>query len=133
QLYSMITSAPQGTAPLMAELEGLSKDREKFAVKAPKEWEKSFGFIFDWFGLEPKLGNLDLRSLVYLSRETAVLRTSSSGLSAVAMDALAGLRGAKTISSPMGLRAVRTLPAGERSDVMRELIGQMRGHADWKK
>jgi len=132
-LYSTITGAPKGTAPLMAELEGLSKDRERFAAKAPKEWEKSFGFIFDWFGLEPKLGNLDLRSLVYLSRETAVLRTSSSGLSAAALDALAGLRAAKTISSPMGLRAVRTLPAGERSDVMRELIGDMRGHADWKK
>ncbi|WP_126965226.1 KAP family P-loop NTPase fold protein [Xanthomonas arboricola] len=133
QLYSLITSAPKGTVPLMAELEALSKDREKFVAKAPKEWEKSVAFIFDWFGLEPKLGKLDLRSLVYLSRETAVLRTSSSGLSAVAVSALAGLREAKTLSSPMGLGAVRTLPPGERSDVMRELIGQMRGHADWKK
>lgn len=132
-LYSMITSAPKGTAPLMAELEGLAKNREKFAAKAPKEWEKSFGFIFDWFGLEPKLGKLDLRSLVYLSRETAVLRASSSGLSAVAMEALAGLRAAKTSSSPMALAALRTLPVGERNDVMRELIGQLRGHADWKK
>lgn len=132
-LYSLITGAPKGTATLMAELEALSKDREKFVAKAPKEWEKSQAFVFDWFGLEPKLGELDLRSLVYLSRETAVLRTSSSGLSAAALSALAGLREAKTLSSPMGLAAVRTLPAGERSDVMRELVGQMRGHADWKK
>jgi len=133
QLYSLITSAPKGAVALMAELEALSKDREKFVAKAPKEWEKSVAFIFDWFGLEPKLGKLDLRSLVYLSRETAVLRTSSPGLSAAALSALAGLREAKTLSSPMGLGAVRTLPPGERSDVMRELIGQMRGHADWKK
>lgn len=132
-LYSMITSAPMGAAPLMAELEELVKNREEFVGKAPKEWEKSFGFIFDWFGLEPKLGKLDLRSLVYLSRETAVLRTSASGMSAAAIEALAGLRAAKTSSSPMGLNAVRTLPVLERSDVMRELIGQMRGHADWKK
>ncbi len=133
QLYSLITSASKGASPLIAELEALSNDREKFVAKAPKEWEKSVAFIFDWFGLEPKLGKLDLRSLVYLSRETAVLRTSSSGLSAAALSALAGLREAKTLSSPMGLGAVRTLPPGERSDVMRELIGQMRGHADWKK
>ena len=132
-LYSLITSAPKGTATLIGELEALAKDREKFLVKAPKEWEKSQAFIFDWFGLDPKLGKLDLRSLVYLSRETAVLRSSSPGLSAAALSALAGLREAKTLSSPMGLGAVRTLPAGERSDVMRELIGQMRGHADWKK
>lgn len=132
-LYSLITSAPEGTAPLMAELEALSKDREKFVAKAPKEWEKSQAFIFDWFGLDPKLGKLDLRSLVYLSRETAVLRASSSGLSAAGLSALAGLREAKTLSSPMGLSAVRTLPAGERSDVMRELVGQMRDHTDWKK
>lgn len=132
-LYSLITSAPKGTATLIGELEALAKDREKFLAKAPKEWEKSQAFIFDWFGLDPKLGKLDLRSLVYLSRETAVLRSSSPGLSAAALSALAGLREAKTLSSPMGLGAVRTLPAGERSDVMRELIGQMRGHADWKK
>lgn len=132
-LYSMITSAPKGAAPLLAELEALAKNREKFATKAPKEWEKSFGFIFDWFGLEPKLGKLDLRSLVYLSRETAVLRSSAAGLSAIAVEALAGLRGARTSSSPMAVNALSTLPALERSEVMRELIGQFRGHANWKK
>ncbi len=132
-LYSLITREHKGKSALIAQLEGLANDREKFIGNAPKEWEKNIGFIFDWFGLEPKLGNQDLRSLVYLSRETAVLRTSASGLSPIAIEVLAALRSAKTTSSPMALRALQTLPPGERSDVMRELVGHLRGLTDWKK
>ncbi|PZQ33258.1 MAG: NTPase KAP [Stenotrophomonas acidaminiphila] len=132
KLYALINEAPNGKPSLMVDLEKASDDQAAFKKLCPAEWDASSNFLFDWFGLKPQLSGVDLRSLVYLSRETAVLRSRSAGMSQAAADALARLQTVKTVSSPLAAKSIQSIPTGEEVSVMRELIAEMRGHADWK-
>ncbi|ULU27684.1 KAP family P-loop NTPase fold protein [Dyella terrae] len=132
KMYSLINEAPSGKPDLIATLEALRDDPPKFIEVCPDEWKKNATFLLDWFGLSPSLGGLDLRPLVYLSRETTPLRTQSAELSQAAARAALRLRSIRTLASPAAKEAIQSIPAGEHVGVMRDLIAVLRTHADWK-
>lgn len=132
KLYTLINEAPSGKPDLIAELEKLRDDPAKFLETCPEEWKKNATFLLDWLGLGPPLGTLDLRPLVYLSRETTPLRSEAAQLSQAAARAALRLRSVRTLASPAAREAIQSIPPGEHSGVMRELIAILRSHADWK-
>lgn len=132
KMYALINEAPSGKPELMIELEKLRDDPLKFADASPEEWKKNATFLLDWFGLSPALGAVDLRPLVYLSRETTPLRSQSAELSQAAAQAALRLRSIRTLASPAAKEAIRSIPAGEHLGVMKDLIAILRGHTDWK-
>ncbi len=132
KLYALINEAPGGKPALIADLEQQTEDQEKFTATCPEEWKKDATFLWDWFGLKPALAGVDLRPLVYLSRETTALRTQTSGLSQVAAQAFERLRKVTTMASPAGKAAVESIPAGERANVMSELVALLRLHNEWR-
>lgn len=132
KMYALINEAPSGKPELIIELEKLRDDPAKFSDACPDEWKKNAIFLLDWFGLIPTLGALDLRPLVYLSRETTPLRTQSAELSQAAAQAALRLRSIRTLASPAAKAAIQSIPTGEHVGVMRDLITTLRNHSDWK-
>ena len=132
KMYVLINEAPSGKPELIVELEKLRDDPPKFTEACPEEWKKNARFLLDWFGLSPTLGALDLRPLVYLSRETTPLRSQSAELSQAAAQAALRLRSIRTLASPAAKEAIQSIPAGEHVGAMKDLIAVLRSHPDWK-
>jgi predicted KAP-like P-loop ATPase len=131
KLYALINDAAKGKPELIANLEKLADDPKKFEETCPVEWKKSAAFLNDWIGLKPALSGVDLRPLVYLSKETAVLRSVAGDMSQSSADAVLRLANVKTLSSPAAAMAIAGIAPGEHGAVMRELLASLRGHADW--
>jgi len=132
KMYALINEAPSGKPELIVELEKLRDDPPKFTEACPEEWKKNARFLLDWFGLSPSLGALDLRPLVYLSRETTPLRSQSAELSQAAAQAALRLRSIRTLASPAAKEAIQSIPASEHVGAMKDLIAILRSHPDWK-
>ncbi|MBS0416936.1 MAG: NTPase KAP [Proteobacteria bacterium] len=132
KMYALINDAAGGKPELISKLESLQDDPAKFAEACPEEWKKHSTFLVDWFGLSPSVGGIDLRPLVYLSRETTPLRGQASELSQIAAQAALRLRTIRTLASPAARVAIQSIPTGEHAGVMRDLIAVLRGHTDWK-
>jgi len=131
KLYALINEASQGKPELIAELEKLTDDFKKFEEACPAEWKASAVFLHDWMGLKPTLSGVDLRPLVYLSKETAVLRSLGGDLSKSSADAILRLSNVKTQLSPAAANAIAAIAPGEHAAVMRELLPPLRAHANW--
>ncbi|WP_257389200.1 KAP family P-loop NTPase fold protein [Tahibacter caeni] len=132
-LYSEINEASEGMPGVIRELESSLDSPDKFKKATPEAWSKWAAFLSDWLGLEPKLANVDLRPLVYLSRETLPLRARTGSLSAAAADAFRALKAAQSISSESGRGTAASIPPGEQAAVMAALIETFRTHSDWSK
>ncbi len=91
-------------------------------------------FIKEWVKLEPKLSDIDLRAVIYLSRETIPLSTYTAQLSQKAQDALSILL--KTTSrtgSQNTKNAIQQLTMDEQISVMETLVEQLRKVDNWDK
>ncbi|MFH6566777.1 KAP family P-loop NTPase fold protein [Pseudomonas kulmbachensis] len=130
-LYSVINIAAGGKPEIIAILEAFLEDPEKFKAACPEVWKEKSELLREWLTLEPLLTPIDLRPIVYLSRETTPLRVLRAGLSADAANALGILKRTINTSSPAAISAIKTIPASERSLVMTQLIESMRSHPDW--
>ncbi|MGL4318243.1 MAG: KAP family P-loop NTPase fold protein [Pseudomonas sp.] len=130
-LYSMINGAAGGKPEVLAELEGYLEDPSKFADACPDAWTSKVELVRDWIRLDPQLSTVDLRPVVYLSRETTPLRILRAGLSSDAAEALVVLKRTTNTSSPSAKAALQTIPAAEHTAVMVQLIESMRSHSDW--
>lgn len=131
KLYALINEAAQGKPALIVTLEQLADEPLGFEAACPEEWRKSLAFLHDWLGLKPALSGIDLRPLVYLSKETAVLRSVAGDLSQSSADAVLRLANVKTLSSPAAAMAIAKIAPGEHGLVMREVLASLRGHVDW--
>ena len=131
KMYTLINEAPSGTPEKILDLEKLRDDPSGFVEACPDEWKNSAQFLLDWFGLSPAIAGVDLRPLVYLSRETTPLRTQSAELSQAAAKSALRLRNIRTLGSPAAKEAIESIPAGEHVGVMRDLIAVLRSHPDW--
>ena len=114
KLYTLINDAPKGKPELITKLEKLTDDIKKFEEACPPEWKKSVAFLYDWMGLKPALFGVDLRPLVYLSKETTVLRSMAGDLSQHSADAINRLANVKTLASPAAGMAIAAIAPGEK-------------------
>ena len=130
-LYAEINAAAGGKPDVLSRLERLLDDPEEFKAACPEQWGSKAEFVRDWLSLEPLLSGLDLRPLVYLSRETTPLRILKGGLSASAAEALRVLLRTTNTSSPSARNAIASTPDGEHVDIMSGLIQTFRSHSDW--
>lgn len=130
-LYSIINVAAGGKPEVLAALEKQLEDSAKFEEACPDPWKAKVDLLRDWIRLDPQLSAIDLRPIVYLSRETTPLRVLRAGLSSDAAEALAVLKRTTNTSSPSATAALQSIPAAEQAAVMVQLIESMRPHSDW--
>lgn len=131
-LYNLINSSSDGKPKILEELEELTNDIDGFKVKLPKEWEDHYDFLLSWFGLEPKFKNVNLRPLLYLSKETVPLRTVSKGLSSDGETAFNTLLKIRNTSSKAAPEAIGDIPVGEEILVMDLILGELSKHNNWE-
>ncbi|OCG10662.1 KAP family P-loop NTPase fold protein [Gilliamella apicola] len=129
-LYYLI-DIEQGMPQILSQLE---KSGGKIPDDAPKTWTDNpttKDFISQWAQLEPLLSGIDLRSAIYLSRETMPIGAYVMGLSPSGREILNALIGAKNTSSPSIISLLEKLPQEEQVPVMEGLINQLRQISDW--
>lgn len=130
-LYNEINAASDGVPKILTILENCRDDPEKFKSECPEAWAGRLEFLREWLMLTPPLAQMDLRPLVYLSRETTTLRAQRGGMSTVALEALEILGRTMNTSSPSATAALSSIPPGEERAVMAALIQSFRNIADW--
>lgn len=121
-----------GKPTILAELESFTGDG--LPSGCPESWTKVTGtseFIREWSKLKPSLANVDLRALVYLSRETMPLGMRSDGISPYAAETLAVLMKATAMSSPIAAAQLSKLDAGDALTVLDGLLIELRKVTDW--
>lgn len=129
-LYRLIDSQAGKPSILGAledqELPDLPKD-------APDSWKNNTikGFITEWAKLDPSLKDKDLRSAIYLSRETMPIGSYVVGLSPKGRETLSTLVKTDNVSSPAGKQAVQGLSLEEHVPIMEGLIEHLRQESDW--
>lgn len=131
RLYQEINDASDGKPELLTKLTERVGDAETFKTACPMEWQPHVDTIREWLKLEPPLGGVNLRPLVYLSRETISLRSLRSGLSAVAMASIKVLLKTDKMSSRKAVEAADAIPDAERVAAMSAMIETFRSHRDW--
>lgn len=129
-LYNLV-DIEQGMPQLLKQLEEADG---QIPSEAPKTWTDNpttKSFIAQWAQLEPRLGGIDLRAAIYLSRETMPIGAYVVGLSPSGREALNALIELKNTSSPTAEALLETLPREEQVPVMEGLISQLRQVSDW--
>ena len=129
-LYHLV-DVEQGMPQLLKQLEEADG---QIPSEAPKTWTDNpttKSFIAQWAQLEPRLGGIDLRAAIYLSRETMPIGAYVVGLSPSGRETLNALIELKNTSSPTAEALLEMLPREEQVPVMEGLISQLRQVSDW--
>ncbi|WP_182084303.1 P-loop NTPase fold protein [Aureimonas sp. ME7] len=131
ELGSMVNAATDGKPQAFADLEAIKG--EVPAERLPKAWQGQPEFAANWLKLSPMFAGVDLRPMVYLSRETLPLRSVAARLGPAAAKALETLLKTASVNSPASKEAISRLASEEAADVMDEMIVAMGRNLDWLK
>lgn len=127
-LYSLI-DIEKGKPKFLKDLEeGVNQEEMPNDFKSSASLEN---FIKEWAKIEPKLSSIDLRSAVYLSRETIPLGIFTIGLSRLGKEAFEALRQMNSVSSTVADQVFSSLNENEVIMVMESLITELRQIPDW--
>lgn len=132
-LYTDIQGASEGKSSRISKLESAARKGNAFSATVPEDWAgpEQVQFLREWASLQPLLGDIDLRAVSHLSRDTVALAGRRRGLSETATGALTALSAVKRLPSPAADKAAAGIPPAERSEVLATLISAMRQHKDW--
>jgi hypothetical protein len=100
-------------------------------AELPAEWKRHQIFVDQWRAMEPIFADpAVLRAAMFLSRDVMAPALARSGLSQSAQEAIAGLMGITSATSPEGKTIAERLSAPDQLVVMAALISKLR-EADW--
>ncbi|MCY4225929.1 MAG: P-loop NTPase fold protein [Bacteroidetes bacterium] len=117
-LINHVTESKDGKATFIDEAEqSLSKDKSP-KMPADSSWDSPF--IMEWLKINPRLGDTDLRPLLYLSRQTVFSSASFDELSSEGRDLLNGIMKAKTIMEPL-IKQLQSLGENEAERILSRL------------
>nr|VFJ43294.1 MAG: Predicted P-loop ATPase, KAP-like [Candidatus Kentron sp. FM]VFJ43950.1 MAG: Predicted P-loop ATPase, KAP-like [Candidatus Kentron sp. FM]VFK06031.1 MAG: Predicted P-loop ATPase, KAP-like [Candidatus Kentron sp. FM] len=130
ELLSNVNESETGKPSFLADWERKAISGEELDGLKDLGTSWNSDFIRDWLALEPSLADMDLRAIVYVSREHMPLITPSDQMSSEAagiMEALLGL----TKKSPPLSDQVRSLPGKDISLIMDRLLARARQENQW--
>lgn len=128
-----VNSSDDGIYSVLEELEQCVDDADVFSSKCPEYLSKNVPFLTAWCSIEPLLGNVDLRPVIYLSRDAAPIKVTSDKLSMSAEEALDILLSIKSTNSPNATKISSKLSNDEAELVMNKIIVELNKVADWSK
>ena len=128
QLIAKINDSDEGVPAFLTDWEmqaqaGEDLDSLKGAWNTP--------FVKDWLALPPPLSDMDLRPVVYVSREYMPIITPSDQLSSEAAEVLEGLSILEERPSSLLKAQLRSLPGREVSLMTERLMSRARQEQEW--
>jgi len=123
-LVKQVAEREDGKAAFIAKIEGaLAKGDSPEMPDA--SWNETF--ISDWLNLSPRLGDVDLRPLLYLSRDRALSLASFDELSPEGRSLLEGILEADAVMSPL-VEQLKTLGEAEADRVLNRIRRRARAN-----
>ena len=127
ELIARINQSDDGRPLFLANWETQAQNEEEIE-DLPKGWDSDF--VRDWLALEPALADSDLRAVVYVSRETMPIITSTAQMSHEALKLLEVLLSAKK-ESPFLKERLRALTGRECNLIASRLLSKARQEQSW--
>lgn len=126
ELTAAVTTNDQGKPRFLADWEEQALTGKKLELKAP--WDDPF--VEEWLALPPRLGDKDLRGVLYVSREHAPLITPEDRLSSEGAALLGGLLDQPEMAGSLTDR-LKNLPRQEVAIIMDRLLDRARQEQEW--
>jgi len=126
-LIAAVSTSDSGKPDLLlAEWEDRANAATQFEL--PAQWESPF--VRQWLTLPPRLADLDLRGVLYVSREYAPVMTPEDRLSSTSADLLVALLEHPAMAA--GLKEQLTkVPTEEMAVIMDRLLDEARQQQEW--
>ncbi len=125
-LMQAVSEDPLGKPCFLAEWEAKAATGEP--VELPDLWDDSF--VREWLTLPPRLGDMDLRGILYVSREHAPLISPEDRLSSDGAKLLTALLDLPDMARSLKPQLV-TLPRTDSTVIMDRLLERARQEQDW--
>jgi predicted KAP-like P-loop ATPase len=128
--YSVLTAAvnndAEGKPRFLAEWEQQAAKGEELKLEQP--WDEKF--IREWLAISPALADIDLRGVLYVSREHAPLITPEDRLSSEGAELLTAILQSPDMAASLNMRLV-ALPRPETAVIMDRVLEQARREQEW--
>lgn len=125
-LIAAVSEDEQGKPRFLSEWEEDAAAGKKLELKAP--WDDPF--VEEWLTLSPRVADLDLRGVLYVSREHAPLITPEDRLSSDSAEVLGALLQHPDMAESLKSRISGITPA-EKSIIMDRLLERARQEQEW--
>lgn len=129
RLVTAVNDGDEGRPAFLAEWERQARSGVDI-TGTERDWDTPF--VKDWLALEPALGELDLRAVVYVSRETLPIVTAADQMSTAALELLEGLLRLTSATSSL-TPALRALPGRDHTLMVERLMVRARQEQSWGK
>ena len=127
-LIAAINDGDEGKPAILADWEKRARAGEEIDTLLP-EWTSSF--IKDWLALPPTFAEMDLRSVVYVSREHMPIITSADQLSSEAAGILEALLSLEGATNSALTNKLRSLSGREVTLITERLMVRARQEQEW--
>lgn len=125
-LMKQVNASPDGAPTFLAEWEEKAAAGEEPELTAP--WDDPF--VREWISLAPPLAEMDLRGVLYVSREHAPLITPEDRLSSEGAELLTALLESPDMAAQLGAR-LAPLPRPQMTIIMDRLLDRARREREW--
>jgi predicted KAP-like P-loop ATPase len=129
RLVAAVNDGDEGRPAFLADWERQARSGEDI-TGLDREWDTPF--VKDWLALEPALGELDLRAVIYVSRETLPIVTAADQMSTAAIELLEGLLKLTSATSAF-TQSLRALAGRDRTLIVERLMVRARQEQSWGK
>jgi predicted KAP-like P-loop ATPase len=119
-------NAGEGIPAFLAEWERKAAAGEELKLESP--WDADF--VKEWLTLSPPLGEMDLRGILYVSREHAPLITAEDRLSSDAAELLTAILGTPDMADRLKDR-LAAVPRPEINIMMGRVLDRARRETEW--
>ena len=123
-LVKQVAQQENGKADFLSVIESALAAGESFEMPDPS-WNEPF--VTDWLKLNPRLGGIDLRPLLYLSRDRSLSLASFDELSPDGRALLEGILEAKTLMPPL-VKQLQLLGEAEASQILNRIRRRARSN-----
>lgn len=128
ELRNAVNADDEGKARFLAELEQAVRDGKE--PQFTPAWQQDAAFLKEWLKLPPYLAEIDLRAVLYISRDHAPLLSPGDELSSEGAEVLKLLIEHPTMASRQQDR-LKTLQPGDSTIIMDKLLDKARPIQEW--
>jgi predicted KAP-like P-loop ATPase len=126
KLSQAVIADAEGKPRFLSEWETKAHAGEEQKLEAP--WDEPF--FREWVSVAPPLANIDLRGILYVSREHAPLVSAEDRLSSEAAEILTSLLKHPDVAATLKAR-LQSVPPPERGIMMDRVLAHAQGEQEW--